>query len=144
MTTIVWDGKTLASDSQQTQSPVICSLNQQKIFDCGEARASATGLQVDCLAFVAAVRLGEQECFEPQGKDFHGLLLTASGRLLEYHSFKGEALGDALVVDYPYAWGSGAPFAIAALDFGKSAVEAVKYAMTRDVFTGGKIQKATV
>ena len=35
--------------------------------------------------------------------------------------------------------GSGRDFALAALDFGKTAEEAVDYAMTRDCYTGGKI-----
>lgn len=35
--------------------------------------------------------------------------------------------------------GSGSQFAVAAMDFGKSAEEAVKYASTKDCYTGGKI-----
>lgn len=35
--------------------------------------------------------------------------------------------------------GSGEDFAKAALDYGATAKEAVEYAMTRDVFTGGKV-----
>lgn len=37
------------------------------------------------------------------------------------------------------AIGSGGDFALAALDFGKSVKAAIKYAMTRDCHTGGKI-----
>jgi len=36
--------------------------------------------------------------------------------------------------------GSGEFWAMAAMDFGCSAKEAVKYAMTRDMYTGGKIR----
>jgi len=36
--------------------------------------------------------------------------------------------------------GSGSSFALAAMDFGCSAAEAVAYAMTRDIGTGGTIQ----
>ena len=36
--------------------------------------------------------------------------------------------------------GSGGELALAAMDFGKSAKKAVEYAMTRDIYTGGKIQ----
>lgn len=35
--------------------------------------------------------------------------------------------------------GSGGRFALAALDFGKTAKEAVEYAATKDCFTGGKV-----
>jgi len=41
---------------------------------------------------------------------------------------------------YNYTLGSGCDFATAAMDFGKSAKQAVEYAMTRDIYTGGKIQ----
>ena len=37
-----------------------------------------------------------------------------------------------------YACGSGAPYALAAMDTGKSAIEAVGYAMLRDIYSGGK------
>jgi len=43
-------------------------------------------------------------------------------------------------IDFDTAMGSGGDFALAALDFGKTPKEAVKYAMTRDMATGGKIQ----
>ena len=36
--------------------------------------------------------------------------------------------------------GSGYQFALAALDFGKSAKEAVEYAITKDCYTGGKVR----
>ncbi len=40
--------------------------------------------------------------------------------------------------------GSGSKLALAALDMGKSAKEAVEYAATRDAFTGGNIQSFLV
>lgn len=43
-------------------------------------------------------------------------------------------------LDYNYAIGSGGDFALAAMDFGKSAKEAVKYAMTRNCYSGGKVR----
>lgn len=39
-----------------------------------------------------------------------------------------------------YALGSGYTYALAAMDFGKTAKEAIKYASTRDLYTGGKIR----
>lgn len=42
--------------------------------------------------------------------------------------------------DNNFAFGSGCDFALAAMDFGKSAKEAVKYAMTRDIYTGGRVR----
>lgn len=40
--------------------------------------------------------------------------------------------------------GSGECFALAAMDFGKTAAEAVEYAKTRDPFTGGKVNVFSV
>ena len=36
MTTIAWDGKTLAADSQATANDLVCSLNEQKIYTPGD------------------------------------------------------------------------------------------------------------
>ena len=47
-------------------------------------------------------------------------------------------------VDYDTANGSGSSYAIAALDFGKTAKQALKYVMTRDCATGGKITTVKV
>lgn len=47
-------------------------------------------------------------------------------------------------VECNYAIGSGSSFALAAMDFGRTAKDAVKYAMTRDVYSGGKISVCDV
>jgi hypothetical protein len=41
---------------------------------------------------------------------------------------------------YPQAFGSGAPYALTALDLGKSPAEAVEAAKMRDVWTAGPVQ----
>ena len=43
-------------------------------------------------------------------------------------------------INFSEAVGSGDFWAMAAMDFGCSAKDAVKYAMTRDMYTGGKIR----
>ena len=43
------------------------------------------------------------------------------------------------LIEYSDAGGSGNEFAIAALDAGKTAKEAVEYAITKDYFSGGKV-----
>ena len=45
---------------------------------------------------------------------------------------------------YNYTLGSGEAYAAAAMDHGKSAPEAVKYAMTRDSKTGGRVRTYNV
>ena len=43
------------------------------------------------------------------------------------------------LIEFNDSAGSGCEFAIAALDMGKTAKEAVEYAMTRDFYSGGKV-----
>lgn len=47
-------------------------------------------------------------------------------------------------IKIPYAIGSGAGFALAAMDAGASAEEAVRIACKRDIYSGGRIQKYKV
>lgn len=44
------------------------------------------------------------------------------------------------LVDYTDGFGSGGWMALSAVDLGKSAKEAVEYAMTRDLYTGGEVR----
>lgn len=43
------------------------------------------------------------------------------------------------LIEYNDSAGSGSEFVIAALDMGKTAKEAVEYAMTKDFYSGGKV-----
>jgi hypothetical protein len=47
------------------------------------------------------------------------------------------------LITVPWAFGSGTDWAIAAMDHGKTAVQAVKYAATRDLFTNNRVQSYT-
>lgn len=57
-----------------------------------------------------------------------------------YYVFMNEGVFCEQIQCHDIALGSGRDFALAAMDFGKSAKEAVKYAMTRDVYTGGRVR----
>ena len=46
--------------------------------------------------------------------------------------------------DLPFAIGSGSQYALAAMDLGKTAEEAVVYASTRDVYTNNVTQVASL
>jgi len=45
-----------------------------------------------------------------------------------------------IMLDRPYAIGSGTPFAFAAMDMGASAEKAVEMAARRDTSTGGRVR----
>jgi hypothetical protein len=55
----------------------------------------------------------------------------------------GQSISNGFWIDeckFSRADGSGYKFALGAMDHGKSAKDAVKYAMTRDIYTGGKVK----
>jgi len=43
-------------------------------------------------------------------------------------------------IDHDCAYGSGGDFALASMDHGKTALEAVEYACTRDIYSGGELR----
>lgn len=68
-------------------------------------------------------------------EEFTALVLTPDKQVLMYDGNVALNLGH----DVPASIGSGSVFAIAAMDAGSSAEEAVKIAMKRDVYSGGEI-----
>jgi ATP-dependent protease HslVU (ClpYQ) peptidase subunit len=67
---------------------------------------------------------------------------TYEGRVFECCIIEGDY--NIVELDCSSTLGSGGQFALAALDFGFTAKQAIKYAMTRDCATGGKIQTVKV
>ena len=68
-------------------------------------------------------------------EEFTALVLTPDKQVLMYDGNVALNLGQ----DVPASIGSGSVFALAAMDAGASAEEAVKIAMKRDVYSGGEI-----
>jgi len=143
MTTIAYDGITLASDSQATSSHIHTG-DFQKIFKikfesgacvlvagCGDAFAIS--------AFIAWVEDGMCEDEYPPNMDaFTGLVVSDSGAYLFCDR------PHPIPVHAPFGMGSGGDFAIGAMAAGKSARDAVKVAITVDPYSGGKIKTLTL
>jgi hypothetical protein len=74
--------------------------------------------------------------------------LDCSGFIIEnsniYHVTVKNKILKKSPVDYNDAEGGGYAFAISAMDFGKSAKEAVEYAKTRNSSTGGEVKTVEV
>jgi hypothetical protein len=68
------------------------------------------------------------------------LAIDHEGQLWYYQGSKSFKLRS----DKPYAIGSGSDFALAAMDLGKTAEEAVSFAATRDPFTNTEVQKLEI
>lgn len=135
MTTIAWDGKTLAADSQMTRSGIqygevnkIVKLSDGRYFACC-GKSTDTVLVVEWL--------NERKPKEkPEVDDGFAAIIvdTSTGVATELYY--------DLIEDYcpPIAaQGSGWHIALTAMTLGKSAVEAVETAIQLDVYSGGKV-----
>ena len=141
MTTIIYDhkNKQIACDSRSTIGSLIIDDESVKFKQVGNKLWFISGSKGDADMFI--------HHYEPLTKtnnfmDVDAVFLITSGECEGgvYMAVKTEEhIYKECVVDHNYATGSGEAFALAALDFGKTAKEAVEYAMTRDIHTGGKV-----
>lgn len=149
MTTIAWDGKSLSSDSQSTTGSLVTSLTEKKIYRagidwqiCGE-KVTALGLAGDCGAnidVIAALKsdLNTKSKFSP-AYDFTALVVTQRKSCFLIFKEKDKELPLICEQVQPYAIGSGADIARAAMHMGKSAAESVHIAIELDIYSGGDV-----
>ena len=135
MTTIVFDGKTLAVDSQVTAGSCIVGM-KNKIQDIGGYFVAGCG-STDAIDLVVGYLLEGKE--KPSG-------LSANDADVVFVSKEtGEAFrafGDTLVMSkavIPFFGGSGAEIAQGAYYLCNDPVKALKVTMKIDVYTGGPI-----
>ena len=158
MTTIAFDGKTLASDSQLTLGDLRLDSHTQKIFqpNAGESwyvngeRAVAFGVSGK-LSAVQAVRkelasgvygyrgLTTDSRF-PKGDSFKYLVITEAGEVYAGGQYSDEETPWLARVSAPVAVGSGSEYAMGAMATGTSAEYAVEIASRFDINTGGAVQ----
>lgn len=156
MTTIAWDGKTLASDSQSTSGDVICSLKEKKIFQPADSEiwsvdgehVIAMGCGGDCGAEIELQKimlsgLSYESQFLPTFS-FSTIAAISKDRAFIISKDKGEDRASISLQLDPYAVGSGAMIARTAMYCGLSAVEAVRVAIEMDVYSGGDISHVSV
>lgn len=139
MTTIAWDGRTLASDRQSTWgSRIDCGMRKIARNAKGDL-CGASGCAVTMATFLRWFEDGEPADARPSmkhGDDETFALIVRAGGALEFHS----ARGWAPILDAPfYAFGSGAQCARGALAAGKKAAEAIEIASRFDTETGGGV-----
>jgi len=136
MTTIVYDhkNKQIAVDSRVSRDGVICTDEGVKFLHDDSGVWFFCGKNCDKALLV--------EYFE--GKDLELLpeawaIYAKNNGEVYLRSVNDGRVPEESLTEFSEAIGSGEPFALAALDHGKSAKEAVEYAMTRDTGTGGKV-----
>ena len=141
MTTIIYDHKRkqIACDSRTTIGSLIIDDESIKFKQAGDKLWFISGSKGDADTFI--------NHYEPltKGNDFmdvDAIFLITNGSFEGgvYMAIKNEDhIYKECIVDHNYATGSGDVFALSALDFGKTAKEAVEYAITRDIYSGGKV-----
>jgi ATP-dependent protease HslVU (ClpYQ) peptidase subunit len=132
LTTIAWDGKTLAGDKQTTigDTPVPTT----KVFRLGTKNkrvlVGACGNKADCQAFVTWVKNGFGG--QPEFTDFTGMVIDLNGNISLYD----ENPNTATFSRDKWAIGSGANFALGAMAHGATAAESVAIASELDIYSG--------
>lgn len=136
MTTIAWDGQTLAADKRVVFGCHTATVT--KIFRVGDFLVALAGRADMMGEFVHWIENGcQREAYPrrvgPTGdSEFQALVIKPDGKVLRYEStpFPFE------IEDTCHALGSGRDYAIAAMACGKSAREAIEIAARFDENTG--------
>ena len=134
MTTLAWDGKLLAADSQVTQNSHIIT-HGTKIFKTDDYILAFCGSFDEGYAFKDVIE-GEIKMKDISfGKDFTAVVWYSHGEIFEYYD-----TGLPIPITEKFAaYGSGASIALTAMVCGKTAHEAIELAKKLDIYTGGKV-----
>jgi hypothetical protein len=134
MTTIACDGKSIAADGMISGNGVIHDLNNVKVFRLNSGGiVGVSGSAYYCAAALAYLN-GEADSLDV-GDEFEAIILHPNGEC-ECMDGKGRSYPQTV----PTATGSGTPFALAVMDMGFDAKEAIEAAAKRDCYTGGLIK----
>ena len=139
MTTIAYKDGIIAYDGRITRSHQIVYDDFDKCLDRDGVKFVCSGSTADFEGLISAYFGGEAPNCSAVA------LVVADGGV--WHSAVDENSGfwkAPLIMDRPYAIGSGSEYALTAMDMGASAYQAVEMAMKRDSCTGGKIRTLTV
>ena len=142
MTTIAWDGKTLAVDSMVTSGGIVTSIDQKKLFtDVGQYKAVAISGSIVCMnALIEWIKNGE-EGDPPKMEEYDSIMcVDKDGRMLTFwHHSSREPQNNSGIT----SGGNGWEIALGAMEAGANAVEAVEIACKLNIYTGGKVQSYT-
>jgi hypothetical protein len=133
MTTVAWDGRSLAADSQITSE--FKTTGHSKFF---RFRDGSIGAFAGTWANVqAAQRFLDHQVDECPTTEWTAIVMRPGGRV-DVLECDGSVLD---ITTIPYALGSGQAYALAAMACGKTAQEAVYVAASFDPYTGGPIEE---
>ncbi|MHA6234270.1 proteasome subunit beta [Pseudomonas fluorescens group sp. PF-69] len=139
MTTIAYKDGIIAYDGRITRG-------NQIVYDDFDKCLERDGVQFVCSGGISDFDKIVSAYFGGEVSDCSAVaLIVVDGAV--WHSAVDENTGfwkSPLMLDKPYALGSGTEHALTAMDMGASAYQAVEMAMKRDSCTGGKIRTLTV
>ncbi|WP_460421866.1 Ntn hydrolase family protein [Pseudomonas sp. ZL2] len=140
MTTIAYKDGVMAYDSRQTRGGAIVSDDSPKCQVVGGVSFFLSGAVSDEKALIAAY-FGTPSAVPVECS---GYVVDGGKLLLVGHDDKTGIWRQDLDPANPDAIGSGSPYALAAMDMGASAEDAVRAAMKRDIYTGGKVRTVAI
>lgn len=138
MTTIAWDGMTLAADTRGVVGESLI-IESHKVSRLADGRLyAACGRMADLLLVRDWLTAGGEK---PAVDDtFAALLIETSGQAFRLE----EKLIPVPLWEPFHACGSGRDFALAAMALGQTAAAAVLLAMRFDIWTGGHVESVTL
>lgn len=134
MTTVVFDGSTVAWDSRITAGTEIITDNAQKRYKYAGRTFWFCGTVGDMQEFCESYASRETR----RDLNVSALVLDLDGLFTTGADSDGRIFRNPVMS--AVALGSGGDYALGAISCGKTAKEAVKIASTRDACTGGKIR----
>ena len=140
MTTIAWDGTTLATDSQGNQGDYTAGAHVKKLFkNVGPFQAVALCGEIGGLATVIeCMKSGDEE--QQQAVPVAGVVIDRKGQAWDFDG----SIWSFSKVKPPSAHGSGWALATAAMRGGADADQALRITSKLCLYTGGRIQKYVV
>ncbi|WP_248920466.1 proteasome subunit beta [Pseudomonas entomophila] len=140
MTTIAYKDGVIAYDSRTVRGTVVMEDDCEKLQVVNGVSFICTGATCDFDALIAAY-FGEPATVPVEAS---GYAITDGELWLVGHDDKTGIWKSRIGSSRVDAIGSGSPFALAAMDMGASAYQAVEMAARRDTNTGGKIRTVRV
>lgn len=141
MTSIAWDGISLAGDSQITENGIVICNRFKKVrrvrADLNNSKVLAVGIAGNMDGFNKIVNWLKSGCKPsfPESIDAAGIIVTEKAA----YAFDSGTGGALFKLSDCYSVGTGMPLCISAMKLGLSAREAVKHAVSLDVYSSGKI-----
>lgn len=143
MSTVAWDGKSLAADRNGARGDLV--LVAPKLYPLiGGGALATTGDYAAGRLMVEWYQAGADLTKYPPCQATEGyasLIVAKPGGVCEYYSVNPHSIA---VLDPFMAWGSGCDFALGAMARGATAKEAVEVACRFDVWSGGGVESVEV